>query len=249
MEGHFFLSYSKIDGLDFARALADRLLGTPPPIRVWLDERELQAEADWDEQIVEALRTCTGLLFLMTRDSVHSKSECKREWTRALRYKKPIIPLLVDAKAEMPYRLEPRQYLDFTRDQDQALATLRNHIRWRSSPQGLLQGLKERLSDAERDLPRAEVQDRARIDDEIGRLRAEATAQEQAITDPEGASRKTSARIESSFERERQPAKPVASERVCKVHQPSASDGAILFQDRHVETKLVGIFSKTRLYG
>jgi hypothetical protein len=245
MEGHFFLSYSKSDGLDFARALADGLLGTPPPIRVWLDERELQAGADWDEQIVEALRTCTGLLFLMTSDSVHPKSECKREWTRALRYKKPIIPLLVDAKAEMPYRLEPRQYLDFTRDHEQALARLRNHIRWRSSPHGLLQGLKERLSDAERDLPRAaEVQERARIEEEINRLREEIAAQEQAIADPEGATRKTSARIENALERERQPAKPVAAEQVTKFINAPPATAPSWFQDRHVDTKLVGDFLK-----
>ena len=102
MGDHFFLSYSASDGREFARRLADRLIATPPSIPVWLDERELQPGTDWDEQIVEALRTCAGLLFLMTVDSVHPKSECKHEWTRALRYKKPIIPLLFDSDAEMP---------------------------------------------------------------------------------------------------------------------------------------------------
>ena len=66
MGDHFFLSYSKSDGREFARTLADRLIATPPSIPVWLDERELQPGTDWDEQIVEALRTCAGLLFLMT---------------------------------------------------------------------------------------------------------------------------------------------------------------------------------------
>jgi hypothetical protein len=90
MENHFFLSYSKVDGQELARTLANDLIKTPPPIPVWLDERKRQPGRDWDEQIVDALRTCAGLLFLMTRDSVHPNSECKREWTRALVYKKPI---------------------------------------------------------------------------------------------------------------------------------------------------------------
>ena len=163
MGNHFFLSYSKRDGQKLARSLADHLIKTPPSLPVWLDERELHPGTDWDEQIAEALRTCAGLLFLMTQDSVHPNSECKHEWTRVLRYKKPIIPLLYHAEAERPLRLETRQYLDFTGDHEPALAELRDHIRWRSSPKGLLQGFKERLLDAERDLPRANDAERPRI--------------------------------------------------------------------------------------
>jgi hypothetical protein len=61
-------------------------------------------------------------------------------------------------------RLESRQYLNFTEDYEQALAELRKHMRWRSSPEGMLQGLKERLLDAQRDLPRAKVAERPRIE-------------------------------------------------------------------------------------
>ena len=243
MEGHFFLSYSASDGREFARRLADRLIATPPPIPVWLDERELQPGTDWDEQIVEALRTCAGLLFLMTVDSVHPKSECKREWTRALRYKKPIIPLLFDANAEMPYRLEPRQYLDFARDHEPALARLRDHIRWRSSPQGLLQGLKERLADAERDLPRADDAERARIEEEISTLREEIAG----------------AGSRPSRTRRAQPGKPGRASKALssasaslpsrwpraastKFINPPPTTAPSWFQDRHVETELVGDF-------
>src|SRR5262245_32313922 len=102
MEGHFFISYSKRDGQELARALADDLIRTPPSIPVWLDERKLQPGTDWAGEIVAALRTCAGLLFLVTGDSVHPGSECQHEWTRALRYKKPIIPLIFDSDAEIP---------------------------------------------------------------------------------------------------------------------------------------------------
>jgi hypothetical protein len=131
MADHFFLSYSKRDGQELARTLANRLVGTPPSVPVWLDERELRLGTDWDGQIVEALRTCAGLLFLMTVDSVHPNSECRHEWARALRYKKLIIPLLFHSEAEIPLRLESRQYLDFTGDHEPALANLREHIGWR----------------------------------------------------------------------------------------------------------------------
>ena len=244
MGNRFFISYSRVDARDLARTLANRLIGTEPSIPVWLDELELQPGMDWDQQIEDALRTCAGLLFLMTGDSVHAKSECRHEWTRALRYKKPIIPLLFDPDAEMPLRLEPRQYLDFTGDYKQPLARLREHMRWRSSPEGVLQGLKERLLDAERDLRRAKDAERARIEEEMEDLRAEIAAQEQAIADPEGTARKAKERIESALARERQPAEPVAPRHVTKFINPPPVTAPSWFQDRHVETEQVGNFLK-----
>jgi len=152
MAEHYFISYSSVDGKTAALRLADDLTADSPSVPVWIDDRELQAAADWDEQVVEALRTCAGLLLLMTTDSVHPKSECKREWTRALRYKKPIVPLLLDPEAEMPFGLEPRQYIDFTGEYRQGLAKLRpdgagpmsthapgpGSLRWFAAPWGVV---------------------------------------------------------------------------------------------------------------
>ncbi|MGH3939437.1 MAG: toll/interleukin-1 receptor domain-containing protein [Pseudonocardiaceae bacterium] len=86
MGEHFFLSYSAVDGVEFAVSLADKLTAGPPSYPVWLDRRELCPGLDWDEQIVEALRTCRGLLFVLTEDSVSPESVCKNEWVRALKY-------------------------------------------------------------------------------------------------------------------------------------------------------------------
>jgi hypothetical protein len=171
----------------------------------------------------------------MTPDSVHPKSECKREWTRALRYKKPIIPLLFDQDAKMPYRLEPRQHIDFTQDYDQSLIALRDHIEWRSSPEGHLRGLEERLSDAERNLPRAQDADRPRIEEEIGELK-------KAIADPDAAARDTERRIDSAQQRERRPVEPVHPESGSKFINPPPASAPTWFQDRHVETKLADDF-------
>jgi TIR domain len=132
---HFFVSYSRVDGETHAIRLADRLTAGPPSIDTWLDRRRLQPGIDWDDQIVEALRTCAGLLFVMTEDSVGPRSECKKEWTRALKYKKPVIPLLFHPDAELPYRLEPREYIDFASSFEAGLARLRDHVRWRTTPE------------------------------------------------------------------------------------------------------------------
>jgi hypothetical protein len=185
--GHYFVSYSSVDGADFALSLADPLAAGPPEYPVWVDRRSLRPTEDWDEQIVEAIRTCRGLLFVMTTDSVRRGSMCKHEWVRALKYKKPVIPLRVHADAELPFRLGSRQFIDFARSFDAGLAGLRQHLAWMDTPQGALQELRDRLADAERDLPRVEPDRRARIEQEIHELHRRIDEQRRLIDDPDAA--------------------------------------------------------------
>src|SRR5688572_1855537 len=105
MDDHYFVSYSRVDGADFALRLADELQAGPPSHRVWVDRRKLQPGRQWDAQLAEAIQTCRGLLFVMTSDSVRDDSGCKDEWSSALKYKKPVIPVRLDAHAEPPSRL------------------------------------------------------------------------------------------------------------------------------------------------
>ena len=90
--GAQFLSYSSVDGDEFATKLADALADGVPPVRVWGDWRDLRPGENWHEQIVEAIRECDTLLFVMTRDSVRADSVCTQEWIRARRYKSPSYP-------------------------------------------------------------------------------------------------------------------------------------------------------------
>jgi hypothetical protein len=176
--GYHFISYSRVDAKDFAGRLADELAAA------WLDTRKLRPGLDWDEQIDEAIKSCASLLFVMTADSVTRNSVCKNEWTRALKYRKPVIPLRLDRDAELPFRLEPRAWIDFTGDFETALAELRSHLQWLSDPAGVLQALKDRWTDAKRDLSRAAEWDQPRIRDEIAELDRQIAQQQLLVSKP-----------------------------------------------------------------
>jgi TIR domain len=240
---YYFISYSRADGEEIAVKLADQLIAGSPGINVWLDRRRLQPGVDWDQQLIEALRSCEGVLFVMTSDSVSPKSECKREWVRALKYKKPIIPLLFDAEAELPYRLEPRGYIDFTRGYEAGLARLREEVRWRGTPEGVLHTFEERLKDAKRDLTRADATEAARIVDEIADLEQQISEQRRIIADPQGAEQRTDKSIRTQLKRQRkeQPVQPHPQIRFRSINPPPMV-APPWFQDRHVETKMIGDF-------
>src|SRR5262245_28869601 len=124
MTGHHFISYSSVDGKEFALKLHDALEAPPDKIPAWFDKRDLMpgSSQNWDTQLAEAIRDCASLLFVMTADSVDDKSVCKLEWSWALKYKKPVLPLLLDKRAELPFRLDGRQYIDFSQDFDSGMA-------------------------------------------------------------------------------------------------------------------------------
>ncbi len=160
--GRHFISYSGVDAADFALRLVAELAAGRPAWDLWLDKRELKPGLDWDEQIGAAIKACDSLLFVMSRDSVVPSSVCKREWTLALKYHKPVIPLRLHLDAELPFRLEPRQYIDFAADPGDGLARLRSHLAWLGEPAGVLQTLRDRLEDALRGLSRTPEPDRPR---------------------------------------------------------------------------------------
>ncbi len=245
MNGHHFISYSGANAQDFAFQLHDALEGGHPHIPTWLDKKDIKADRDWDVQIDEAIRDCASLLFVMSIDSVEDHSVCKREWTRALRFKKPIVLLAYDREAVPPFRLDGRQHIDFTKSFDQALAPLRNHLKWLKEPEGQLRALEDRLADAIRDLRRAEGSDQeSRVRSDIADLEAQIEAQRRIAADPEAAKKRTEESIARGLERERQPAQPVAGIPRTRFLNPRPALAPSYFQDRHVETQLIGDFLK-----
>jgi formylglycine-generating enzyme required for sulfatase activity len=187
-----FISYSSVDAKAFALRLRDALETGSPPMPVWLDRRDIRPGQDWDKEIVEALKTCISFLFVMTRDSVEDGSVCKREWARALKYRKPIVPIKLHTDAEAPFRLDSLQHIDFTRafkpneefsdeEFDAAITYLRKHLEWLASPGGALQTLRDSLAAAERDL--RHTNDAAKqelIKDEIEQLKKDIAEHEAA---------------------------------------------------------------------
>ena len=245
MPHHHFISYSGFDGLEFALKLCDDLQSGPPSIEAWLDKRRLQADADWDKQIEEAIRDCESLIFLMTPDSVEDASVCKNEWVQALKYKKPILLARFHAKAGPPFRLNSRQFIDFSGNFETGLARLRKDLQNLSSPRGVLQAMQYRLNDAQRDLRRASnPSEEARIKDEIGQLKKQIAEQKGIVENPQAAARRTERSIQTGLERERQPEKPTTGVARSKFINPPPDMAPTYFQDRYVETKLIAAFLK-----
>ena len=245
MSNHHFISYSVGDAAEFALRLCDELIAGPPPIAAWLDKRNIIPGQGWDEQIVEALKDCKSLIFVMTTDSVEDASGCKNEWLRALKYKKPIIPILLHHDAEMPFQLGNRQHIDFSDNFATGMAQLRKHIKWLSSPEGKLRALKDRLADATRDLRRAtDAVKEARAEKDIETLREQIAAQENIVKNPQAAEQRVQKSIEVGIKLAQKPRKPVSGHSKTKFINPPPGIAPSYFQNRHVETGLVGDFLK-----
>jgi tetratricopeptide (TPR) repeat protein len=125
---------------------------------------------------------------------------------------------------------------------DAGLARLREHVRWRATPEGSLHTMNERLKDAFRDLDGASRTDKVRIDEEITNLQQQIKALQTSISNPEAAEERTRKNIERGLERERQPDVPVASRVETRfINRPPLIPPAY-FQDRHIETGQIGTF-------
>jgi tetratricopeptide (TPR) repeat protein len=245
MGGPYFVSYSRAEAAEFVLQLADRLVAGPPSYGVWLDVRDVRPGVDWDDQIRDAIQTCRGLLFVMTKDSVQDHSVAKAEWVWALKYKKPVIPLRVDADAGLPFRLSSRQYIDFSDGFDVGLAQLRTYLGWVGSPGWVLQDLRDQLTEAERELPRARPSQRPRIEQDIHQLRQRAAEQARLLVDPNAATRRTQERIAAGLEQERKPARPTVAPARARFVNPPPIIAPGYFQDRHDESELVGDFLRS----
>ena len=244
MGGHHFLSYSSVDGKNFALKLHDALEGGDPSFAVWMDVHDLKPGEDWDEQISEAIKDCRGLLFVMTADSVRRQSTCKREWGEALHYKKPVIPLLVDPDARRPFRLGTRQHIDFTGRFDTGLARLRQYLAKLDSVEHRLYETRRLLDDHRFELERpTEPARRQRLQKDMADLQQEIARLEIIAADPAEADRRVQQRIKTALERERRPAKPVGGES-STIFINTAPVVPAHFQDRQPETAALVDFLK-----
>ena len=241
---YHFISYSSADAAKFTLKLADALDAGPPAIPTWMDKRKLRPGEDWDAQIDHAIRTCDSLIFVMTQDSVEDASVCKHEWSRALKFKKPIVPVRLDSEADLPFRLGSRHYIDFSSSFDAGLASLRQHLQWLPTLAGQLQALKYRFADAQRDFRRATDGDKSRVEKEIEGLKSEMGRLEQIIQSPETAAAQTQRSIDARIESERQPPPRAKEDKRAKFVNPPPMLAPSYFQNRFVETEMIANFLK-----
>ncbi|QDU39615.1 Tetratricopeptide repeat protein [Maioricimonas rarisocia] len=245
MSGHHFLSYSRADAGDFADKLFDGLQNGIPPVEVWMDRRCLHPGPSFDSQLAEAIRRCKTLLFVMSYDSVEETSVCKSEWLWALKYKKPVVPLLLHSGLEPPFLLGARQMLDCTRGAVEAVPRLRDHLLWLDTDEGRLEEVRLLLSAAQRDLRRAATDDQmARIQRDIERFQHEEDELSRTLENPAAARTRVRQSISRGLERERSAPERHVIRDTRVVHAPPAV-APDHFQDRVVETELLTTLLKS----
>lgn len=188
------ISYATLDAHDFADRLAAALAGESPPLPAVL-------APDHSSDQAATIRDCASLIVVLTPAGGAEDSWCARDWQLALRYHKPIIPLLLDPTVSLPARLQPCRPIDFTTF-ERGLNQLRTRLQQLDTPKGRLQTLKQRLADAERDLQQeASRQERTR--DEIALLKGQIEQQQRVVDDPQRAMKRAGIDIERQIERER----------------------------------------------
>ncbi|HRU94729.1 MAG TPA: TIR domain-containing protein, partial [Anaerolineae bacterium] len=230
--GRIFISYSPTDGVARAEALYDALAREGVP--VWLDRRDVRPGLAPERQVEAALQECRAVLLLLTPDAAAPGCDCEREWRQALRYKKPIVPLL--AGGEPPFYLQNRHA--FSPEGADWPAALRQYLDWLSGPEGQLQTLRDRRGDAERDLRTADPPEAARIRSEMELLDRQIGDLTARLAHPEQAAQETDLRIRSGLERERQPLAPVGGKVARIINAPPYAPPAH-FQDRDTELRLL----------
>lgn len=103
-----FISYARIDGLEFARMLYKAL--SNHNIRAWQDENDIKDGMDWDREIDEALKAATAVVVVLTPGAVESV-QVRSEWNFALNRMIPIFPFLVQ-NCNIPRVLSVFNYSD-----------------------------------------------------------------------------------------------------------------------------------------
>ena len=208
MNGRYFISYSRVDAAEFAQQIADELVAGPPSYPGLAGRAGRAAGRGLGHPDQGRDPVLPGRAVRDDRGQRAGLLRLQGGVGLALRCKKPVIPLRVDAGAELPFRLSSREYIDFSGGFGVGLARLRKYLGEVGSPEWVLRDLRDQVREAERELPRADPAQRPRVLQDLRDLRQRAADQERLLADPEAARQRTQERIAAGLEHERQPERP-----------------------------------------
>lgn len=118
-KAQYFFSYARKDS-DFVLKLATELRAANA--NLWLDQLDIVGGQRWDRVIEEALRTCEGMIVVLSPDSVASDNVMD-EVSYALEHRKLVVPVRY-RDCSFPFRLRRVQYIDFTQSFENGLGQL-----------------------------------------------------------------------------------------------------------------------------
>ncbi|MDX1994031.1 MAG: toll/interleukin-1 receptor domain-containing protein, partial [bacterium] len=104
-----FISYAHVDVYQ-VRQLVDLLRAGGH--ETWFDHSLIVGQ-DWKQQLYDAIKSCEGFVYALTPESVASEW-CQWEFGQAVEMGKPIFPVLMQARTQLPDTLNRFQYADFT---------------------------------------------------------------------------------------------------------------------------------------
>jgi hypothetical protein len=123
-----FISYAREDQ-DFARRLHAALVDAGHSL--WVDWESIHPSSDWFEEISEGIDQSDAVIFVVTRNSVHSK-ECRAEVEHARRAEIRIVPVLREQvdPGLVPAGAAAFQWVEFLDDAsfDESVLTLRRAL-------------------------------------------------------------------------------------------------------------------------
>ena len=105
-----FISYAHVDKAIVKDWFVSKLVAGGHD--VWFDDR-LVAGQDWKQQLNDEIERSDALVYCMTPESVTS-DWCQWELARAVDLGKPVIPVLMQARTQLPDQLKKLQYVDFS---------------------------------------------------------------------------------------------------------------------------------------
>jgi len=105
-----FISYAHVDKAIVKDWIVSKLVAGGHD--VWFDDR-LVVGQDWKQQLSDEIERSDALVYCMTPESVDS-DWCRWELARAVDLGKPVIPVLMQARTQLPDQLKKLQYVDFS---------------------------------------------------------------------------------------------------------------------------------------